>query len=79
MPAGAPATVGSNCFSEPTPLTRLSGIAAEETVVFPAGLQTIGKGAFEKCNFKYVEIPSLAAWTQIDFENYTANPSTAVK
>ncbi|MEZ3551727.1 MAG: leucine-rich repeat domain-containing protein [Muribaculaceae bacterium] len=52
----------------------LSGIAAEETVVFPAGLQTIGKGAFEKCNFKYVEIPSLAAWTQIDFENYTANP-----
>ena len=45
------------------------------SVTIPSSVTSIGSSAFILCrNLTKVEIGSIAAWCNIDFENYTANP-----
>ena len=52
----------------------LSNMKTLETVTIPESIAEIGTGAFTGTPVKYVNITSLAAWAEITFGNYTANP-----
>jgi len=42
---------------------------------FPSTLKSIGKGAFYRISFEYVNIPDLASWCNIDFADNYSNPA----
>ena len=71
---------GLTSITIPNSVTSIGGSAFEDcssltSITIPNSVTSIGTEAFEGCSgFKEVHINDIAAWCNIDFGNYSANP-----
>ena len=67
-------TDGSGCINP----RFCEGCSSLESVTIPAGVTNVGANAFAGCgNIRRVDIPSIADWMGMHFENAEANPLNA--